>query len=138
MNITDQSDEDVALESLQKVLRRLSVYNDLLLNLKNSIYTPADPDYNDLLQAIKKIDDAASHIEFTNRNRENKESLLRIGKSFDPPIDLLVKDRKFIRSGSLTKVCRRANKDFYFSYSTMFCYMVTGKVRMGKLGSIGR
>eukprot|EP00945_MAST-04E_sp_MAST-4E-sp1_P000353 g353.t1 len=132
LNITEQSDEDIALKNLREVLNRLSVYRDLLIKFRDNIDAQTDPDYNDLVQAIKKIDDAASHIAATNHKRENKEALIRIGKSFDPPIDMLVKDREFIRSGNLVKVCRRVNKEFYFFLFNDVLVYSHWKVAVGK------
>ena len=95
-------------------MERMLQYDRLLsavLILTSSTHLDRDP----LVKACSKLKEAQSHICQTIRDRENKDIILDIERSFvGDTHKFLIKGRSFVRRGPLTKICRREDKEFYF------------------------
>jgi hypothetical protein len=71
-------------------------------------------DRDSLVKACSQLKEAQSHIRATIHERENKDIILDIERSFVDQHNFLIKNRCFVRKGPLTKVCRREDKEFHF------------------------
>lgn len=81
--------------------------------------TPRDhPDRRPLRTAVKRVDMAAHALNRAIRRREAREKLRQLESRFIGDIDLVVTGRQLLLEGPLVKVCRRANKEFYFHLFT--------------------
>lgn len=76
--------------------------------------TPAEhPDHQTITNALTKIKTVAENVDRSVEEYKEIDKLLEIQRCFAPgsePLDLVVPGRRFIKEGSLIKVCRRANK----------------------------
>ena len=111
--LKDSTGRDTATSHMVKPMERMLVYSRLLssaLLLTNETHS----DRQSLSAACAQLKEAQTHIKKTIHERENKDVILDIERSFVDPISLLIKGRSFVRRGPLTKVCRREDKEFYF------------------------
>ena len=70
------------------------------------------PDMEELRAALRKVEEAATHINEGIRRRENLEKILEI--QADEGVELMVPGRVFLKEGTLNKLCRRGFKPFSF------------------------
>lgn len=93
-------------------IQRIPRY-ELLLRDFLKVTSSEHPDYAYVSSALLKIKTVAELVDRAVEEYKEIERLLDIQRSFAPgsePIDLVVPGRRFIKDGSLIKVCRRANK----------------------------
>jgi hypothetical protein len=107
-----EKDPILQSQSLESLLilpvQRIPRYRLLLEQLLK--YTPDNhPDYPIVKDALEKICDLAMYNNEAIRARENKNKIMSIMMQLEPTtrVDLLdIKDRKFIKEGSLLRQCR--------------------------------
>jgi len=109
--------EDIIYEQMERPTKRLNEYMNLITGLIK-ITEESHKDVKHLKLAMKQFEGVNHHIQLSNDIRKNKEQLFKMENSIimedGSYINLVTKDRKFIRCGPLIKVCRRVNKEFYF------------------------
>ena len=102
---------------MERPTKRLNEYMNLITGLIK-ITEESHKDVKHLKLAMKQFEEVNHHIQLSNDIRKNKEQLFKMENSIimedGSYINLVTKDRKFIRCGPLIKVCRRVNKEFYF------------------------
>jgi hypothetical protein len=111
--LKDLHGRDTALSHMVKPMERMLQY-DRLLSLVLTATPPSHSDSTPLMTACSQLKEAQSHISKIIRDRENKDIILDVERSFVNENKFLIKGRTFIRMGPLTKVCRREDKEFYF------------------------
>lgn len=91
---------------VQRVLR----YKLLLEDLKKK--TPENhPDYKGLEEVLEKISVLAKDVNEALKTEENYRKLMKIQKNFVGNVkNIVVENRQFLKEGTLTKVCRKENK----------------------------
>eukprot|EP00794_Sanderia_malayensis_P017990 gene17990-19786_t len=106
-------------------IQRIPRYKLLLENLLEKT-TPEHPDYTKLRDACAEVSKVANHINECLRQHENFNRMLGIQKSFngDGAPKILAPGRKFLREGTLSKVCERGgSKDrMFFLFNDMLIY----------------
>ena len=111
--LKDRTGRGAALGHLVKPMERMLQYNKLLSRVLDCT-SDNHPDYTSLKKAVSRIQEAQAHIKKTMRERENKDKILEIERSFVGRVKLLVRGRLFVRQGPLVKVCRKEDKKFFF------------------------
>lgn len=93
-------------------IQRIPRY-ELLLRDFLKVTPEGHPDHQTITSALVKIKSVAENVDRSVEEYKEIDKLLEIQRSFAPgsePLDLVVPGRRFLKEGSLIKVCRRANK----------------------------
>jgi hypothetical protein len=113
----------LSLESyLIMPVQRIPRYKLLLEQLLK--FTNQDhQDFQNLNQALKLVSVVALHVNEQVRKRENTEKILSIQSLFGDDVNFVVPGRFYVFDGKLKKVCRKADKKFYFIlFNDSFAY----------------
>ncbi|RHZ77063.1 hypothetical protein Glove_186g170 [Diversispora epigaea] len=104
-------------------VQRIPRYKMLLENLLK-ITTESHPDYHNLIKAFQIIENVATFVNETIRQHEMFVTMLEIQKSlagFDEA--LLVPGRRFIKRGTVKKICRKNHQEReFFLFSDLLIY----------------
>ncbi|RLN90258.1 hypothetical protein BBJ28_00024408 [Nothophytophthora sp. Chile5] len=104
-----EADENRLRRYLNMPVERIPRYKMLLQELLGST-PPEHVDYVPLQSAIRSVDRVANKIEEISARRENARTLAAVGAK----VGLDLRGRRFVRDGTLRKVCRSKVQKYYF------------------------
>lgn len=110
---------------IQRIPRYKMLFQDLLKHTPES-----HVDYKNLERAFQVIAQVANFVNQTIKDQEGIEKIFAIQNSLSGLQEsLMVPGRKFIREGTLMKVCRKGNKPrIFFLFSDILIYGTTNSV----------
>jgi len=135
-NLNGQSLTSFLIMPVQRVPRYILLVQELLKHTQ-----PDHPDYENLQNSLKKLQQIGSTINNDVKKQENLDKIAALQAQFTENPGFVEPGRIFIREGKLKKVCRKSDDKYYFFvFNNLVCYAkksLTGKYHKFKKFPVG-